>query len=329
MGMGKQVATETEHQSLLRRYLLDSLPETDKERLEERLFKEHELFEELLIVEEELIDDYSQGRLALREREVFESKLLALPRTRRRVELARSFNQAIGEIAAESERWEPDRRKGRRGIKSRVVRWFPVRFQVSTIPLAAVAVLLLIGGSWITMQQLRLRSRMEGLERDRIRLLDREKELNQQMAAQEERVNHLTVALKAERAHGHVLEQEMLSRQQLTTIATFVLSPFRFRDSDTDQPLRLAKGKRFVRLKLQLDEIDYGAYQAVLTTDKGREIWSGRGRQKQGTSAGREVLVTVPATLFSTGEYLLSLYGTMPDGSKEEAASYSFRVDRK
>jgi hypothetical protein len=57
----------------LRRYLLGSLPESQQERIEQRLLTDSDFFDELLASEDELVDQYFSKRLSERERSQFEA----------------------------------------------------------------------------------------------------------------------------------------------------------------------------------------------------------------------------------------------------------------
>ena len=65
--------TDETVQEDLRRWLLGLLPQQESHSLEERLVTDSALYEELLIVEDELIDAYLAGGLAATERDAFES----------------------------------------------------------------------------------------------------------------------------------------------------------------------------------------------------------------------------------------------------------------
>lgn len=82
---------------LLRRYLLGELEEEEQSRLEERLIREEELFEEMEAVESDLLDDYARYRLAAAERGQVEQRLLATPRGRLRLELVRGLDEIANE----------------------------------------------------------------------------------------------------------------------------------------------------------------------------------------------------------------------------------------
>ena len=57
-----------EAQELIRRYLLGQLGDGVREKLEQDLLTSKDLFEELLVVEDELIDEYLSSRLDEEER---------------------------------------------------------------------------------------------------------------------------------------------------------------------------------------------------------------------------------------------------------------------
>jgi hypothetical protein len=79
----------------IRRYLLGELVEAERQRLEESLLTSSELFEELLIVEDELVDEYIKGRLTDGERESFEKHFLSTPERIEKLKFARAFNKHL------------------------------------------------------------------------------------------------------------------------------------------------------------------------------------------------------------------------------------------
>src|SRR5262249_34824009 len=73
----------------IRKYLLGDLAEEEQQRFEERLMVEDDLADQLMLVEEELVDDYALGRLSKRERERVESHFLSAPDRKRKLEMAK------------------------------------------------------------------------------------------------------------------------------------------------------------------------------------------------------------------------------------------------
>jgi len=75
----------------LMQYLLGELPETERDRLEDVVFADHNLFEQLEAVEDELIKSYIRGELKTAERQRFEKAYLSSPTRRQKVDQAASL----------------------------------------------------------------------------------------------------------------------------------------------------------------------------------------------------------------------------------------------
>jgi CHAT domain-containing protein len=84
-----------EEEMSLHAYLLGGLPLDEQMRLEERLLLDRDYVELLLIVEEELIDDYLQGTLSAHERAQFETHFLTTPDRRRKLRRAKVLRRYV------------------------------------------------------------------------------------------------------------------------------------------------------------------------------------------------------------------------------------------
>ena len=155
-------------QDEVRLYLLGLLPRERLPALEERLLTDESLYEELLIAEDELIDQYLAGGLPARELEGFESHFMNAPERSRQLRFAASLRRfgndegataaaTAAEPSAESRREiepaEPDR-----GVETIVKRdgflsWLRARpvFTFST----AVVLLSVFGLTWVALRGLR------------------------------------------------------------------------------------------------------------------------------------------------------------------------------
>src|ERR1043165_877806 len=87
-------ADKTTHDDL-KQWLLGLLPQAEGQALEERLISDAELYEELLIVEEELIDDYIAGELTTEERKSFESYFMNSPERQEQFRIANALRVYI------------------------------------------------------------------------------------------------------------------------------------------------------------------------------------------------------------------------------------------
>lgn len=90
---------DSKDQERLRQYLLGSLPLEERQPFEERLLTDGEFFEELLIVEDELVDHYLSGELTEAERESFETYFCVAPERREKVRFARALKKYVDNAA--------------------------------------------------------------------------------------------------------------------------------------------------------------------------------------------------------------------------------------
>ena len=77
----------------LTRYLLGDVSDKERLEIEDRYLSDEEFFDELLVAEDELIDDYVRGRLSRADRDSFESNFLCSPAREERVKSARALMQ--------------------------------------------------------------------------------------------------------------------------------------------------------------------------------------------------------------------------------------------
>jgi hypothetical protein len=86
--------TQTPHERI-RPYLLGELSDATREEIERELLINEELFEELLITEAELTDEYIHGKLAADEHTYFEQHFLATPESQQNLRFARALNRYL------------------------------------------------------------------------------------------------------------------------------------------------------------------------------------------------------------------------------------------
>lgn len=92
---------ETNQSEVIRQYLLGLAPEEELTAVDERLVTDPEFYDELLIVESELIDQYLSNELSAAERASFESHFLISRERQQQLSFARSFHNYILENAPE------------------------------------------------------------------------------------------------------------------------------------------------------------------------------------------------------------------------------------
>lgn len=135
----------------LRRYLLGELPEAETERLERRALEEEEVFEALLVAEDELFDAHAANELPARQRRLLEQRLDAVPGWRDRAAFARSL-RAVARAEA-----GPDEISGQRFLYTLGRLFHPPVSRASWV--VAASALLVAGGLWVARETGHLDSR--------------------------------------------------------------------------------------------------------------------------------------------------------------------------
>ncbi len=74
----------TDRRTIIRRYLLNDLPEPDKAGFEQDYFADDDLFDELVASEYELMDSYARGEMLKHEQALLERRIAASPAIRRK-----------------------------------------------------------------------------------------------------------------------------------------------------------------------------------------------------------------------------------------------------
>ena len=110
-------------------------------------------------------------------------------------------------------------------------------------------------------------------------------------------------------------------------VLSFVLTPGLSRgDAEGSNKLTVPGDTGTVRLQLLLPENRHESYEASLVDAEGRTLTTNKNLPKQLVNGQPGVVLDVPASLVSAGDYGVKLSGVNPDGNSESVASYSFRI---
>src|SRR5215217_7102849 len=127
----------------IRRYLLGELDNGARDEVEQRLMTDHDYKEEVLIVEEELLEDYVSGALDQRERDLFLQNYLTTPLQKQKLRIAQALDKRATQSAA-----RPAGISGSPNVIRRLVDVFRTRKLFLQLSWAA-AILVLVGGAFI------------------------------------------------------------------------------------------------------------------------------------------------------------------------------------
>jgi hypothetical protein len=138
-----------EDQKTIRLYLLGELAEERQRRLEESFLTSNDLFEELLIAEDELVDEYAADHLDEHERTRFEEHFLSTPDRVQKLRFTRAFKKHVAAATAK----ESPASTGDNPQPSSWKRWLPTflrtRNPILSFSLATALLLIPLVGLWL------------------------------------------------------------------------------------------------------------------------------------------------------------------------------------
>src|SRR5262245_17392491 len=86
---------QTVEERQMGKLLLGQLGDQEQQQLEERLMTQDDAFEQLQVLEDELIDEYLKNELSVQDREAFEKHFLAAPERREKLKFAEVFRSYV------------------------------------------------------------------------------------------------------------------------------------------------------------------------------------------------------------------------------------------
>lgn len=337
------VAQVLNNEEMMVRYLLGELSEEEQSRLEDEYFARDDFFEQLLVIEDDLIDAYLRGELSANRRAQFEKHFLSLPQRRERVGFASELLRPVAQTSAST---HPAT------VNERTLSWWQSMFPLPRFSLAVAAVLLVavaLASIWFAFDRNERRARLtrEEAEHRTRSQPNRTASPPQQTAKQDGLPNEESAPESAaaspqpqtkdedparvSRPNSNSLMPPAQSPRARTAIASLTLSPDLVRSAGEANRFVLTRGTDMVRLRLALNGVErHKNYRASLQTVDGKGIWSRRARAAQSSRSGaKAVTLQLPAHLLPTGDYILTLSGVTADGSTETVAEYYLKVEKE
>lgn len=346
---------EDKQRRVLRRYLLGELPEAERTQLADKYFVDEVLFDELLDVENELLDQYVRAQLSPEERKNFGAYLSRLPDVTSKLATTYALMKAAKEAQGTSSAPLAGPISTPSTVSSGVPKAEPapvlvsrweslrawlfgdahfLRYAIATILITlAVGVIYLI----VTERQLRreleqVRSERMQLEQEKGNLAGQTQTAQQDQATLRDRNQQLEQELtQARRSQERQEEIQVGTRQPKTSnalLASLVLTPA-VRSGGTPDVLTLSHSTKTVLLVMPVpNEEQIASYRAVLQTTGGHLVFRQERLRPQLSRRGRALSLRLPAARLPNQSYKLTLQGKAAD-EIEIAQDYYFNVVRK
>ncbi|MEO7134258.1 MAG: hypothetical protein ABI024_08555 [Vicinamibacterales bacterium] len=291
------MTTERYSVETIRDYLLGQLPEPETERLDELSVTDDECAERIRAVEHDLVDAFARGELHGMVLEQFRSTYLTTPQRREATRFAHAL-QSLGEHSGRGSSAQADGRPTMPVRETR--RWREL------LPLAA-AVLLATASAWLMLDNRTLRERVTSAERAR----DRQLRVAEAPRTTDTAPPSAGPGPSVPAMAMLVLTPQLRSGSQLPTVA-------------------LAGGTGDLAVQLDLEPVDFPAYEAALLTPTGGQILWRSDRLIARTAGDRKrIALGLPAAILRPQAYLIRVSGVPARGASEIVGEYRFAVVRQ
>jgi hypothetical protein len=302
-------------------YLLGKLGLEEQQRFEEQLMTQESLFDELMVLEDELIDEYLKGTLSPVDRTDFEKHFLATPERRQKIQFAQALRKHVAAAALQQSPAPLSSPSFWQSLLALVRGQSPAFRYGFQAALSAV----IVAGLWMGGTTWRLSTQVAQIRSQRSVSEEREQLVRQQLEEQRRRSQELEQQLALAQTQGQKLPETSLSR----LVATLVLAPGIVRSSGPSKRVTISSETHLVELKLELADHSYQSYRVVLQDDGGSELRILNKLKPQRSGPNQFVVLTLPAKDLPTDDYLLKLSGANKAGEFEPLNSYSLAVRRK
>ncbi len=320
-------------QEKIAQYLLGSLPDAETVRLDELSFADPDFAETLGVVERELVDAFVRGELSGQKLEQFKSFYLSSPLRSEKVlfaEVFRDFTARLGKKLA-----VPDA-EGLLTTKPVSAQFSGLKLWVNPRvlwqwSLAAAALVLVVAGVWLALENRRLRDRIYRAEATGAELQQRQQELQKELVAQrpadlksQQEFPH-TDAQSAKQAEVPEHPVQSLSPSHPNpAIASFVLAP-QLRGAQQIAVIPIPPKTEYVGVRLNLEPNDYRSYRVALVDQASKEtLWRSRLLTAKKTGEMKMLNIVFSAALLKPHDYILRVSGL--GGTFDIVGDYPFRV---
>ena len=318
----------------LTRYLLGAVSETERENIEAEYLTDVDVFEQILIAEDDLVDAYARGELSDQERRQFEKNFLTSARGRERIHFSQALAGAVADARPVAERVKPSPSPS---FFAALWAGLTTKVRVAGVAFAGLSVMAF---SWLVVEHMRMRAELQGLRAEQVRLTEQSKELQRIADAERARREELAAQVgrkESERAPEPVPTEQAsnlppgLVQRPPKDLIAFNISPGGVRGSGGTN-LALPRSAKFIQLNLNFERPSLNQeYSAAIETADGKTVWRKEsfGFRPKVTALDRVRLPAIPGTTLPPGDYVLFLSGKQADGNFAPVANYSFRISRK
>lgn len=328
---------------MITQYLLGSLPEIDSERFDELSITDDQFAEALKATENDLVDAYAQGELAGAELERFESHYLASPLRREKAGFAEKFQQWSQESStAQAAGIRPEGRE-----KHTRAGWF-AGLGVFSVPRPAwqwgtafAALALLVVGSWLVFENVRLRQEITqtqtgsgssgGPDQQPQKAVEEQRAVDERTEQELARARARAENERSAQEKQRIAEEQVAAKQSQPSpgglsIASFILTP-QMRSIGQMTEVSIPPDRNRVVMHLQLEPNKFRVYRVYLLDGTGgKALWRSSPLRARTVEGVKTLDVGMRSATLKLQTYILQVTGVSADGASEIVGDYPFKL---
>jgi len=311
----------------IRRFLLGEMTDDERISFEEKFIAQGgELFEEIRVTEDELIESYIRGTLSAAEKQKFEAHFLISEIRRQRVAFTREmFDKLAADKKSAVKKTEAAAENP--SVWNSLAEFFKTpRFAFG----AALMILILVFGLWFLVfkpSENQPQIAQQITPTPTVSQTPQKIDENQNVAV-DSNVNSANTPeinknspSNAEENPNKNQPKEVIPKPVVATLALFAGT---VRSEGKMRELNLTKDTKGANFELNLEAADYKTYRAEIVDADGNVIY------RSGRTLARKSRINTffPTAKLKKGDYFVKLYGFNSKGEEESAADFQFRVNR-
>jgi len=284
---------------VIARYLLGLASEDECEEVEMAYLSDEGEYERIEVAEDELIENYLDGKLAVEEIQGFQDHFLNSRQRQEKLQFGRALREVVTRTSEKQAVFtEPRARWFTAALGSTWRQWGPT---------AALA------GALLSCVLLLLQN--QRLSKDALLSRGEKKNLTEQVQTLRKQLETSNIQLASR------LSQPAFP----VPVIAAALSPGLTRSAGAYARITIPRQAYLAHIKLELLDEGYSSFRAVVQLADGHDILA---QSHLRPNSRHEVTLVVPAELLGPGDYEILLSGENKDGNYESVAKYSFRIVR-
>lgn len=344
---------QNENDGLTRSYLLGALSAEEQQHVEERMLTDDEFFQQLLVAEDDLFDEYVRGELTEEEKRLFQNNFLAAQERQQGLQFAEALNRYVSTAApAGSEAPSLDVKWPRQTSKSGLREaFFGFRNSWAGLAVAASLLVMIFGGLWLATKNLRS-GREQALTQTQQgnapvgqqnqtpqvaekRGTEDQSNISNPASANNQTGNKLALnanqpqILAGNRSNKPDTTAPPANKQRPNSSVVIALATGALRGEGGLKKVEIPQGIATAQLHIALEPSagQYKSYRAVMMmTDSGQTVLSKAGLRARTNNRGEMIFLSVRAASLKPGDYQVVISGLTADGEYENVGTYYFRV---